>query len=480
MRIYNSFTKSKVDFIPLNEGEVKMYVCGVTPYDYAHIGNARPAIVFDTLYRFLKAQDYAVTYVRNFTDVDDKIINRANEQGLENWQDLPEKFIKIYHQDMKNLNVLGYADEANAENKTGSHILEPRVTEHIEDIIVMVKTLLDKKIAYIGKSGDVLYDTNKFPDYGKLSGNILQNLDTGQRVAVSDDKRNETDFVLWKSTKEGEQMSWLFDYKDDEGQVVNAGRPGWHIECSAMSKEHLGESFDIHGGGEDLKFPHHECEIAQSIGAGSEEAEFARYWMHNAFINVDGEKMSKSLGNFKTVHSLLEKYSGEAIRLWMLSTHYRKPIDLTEGALASAEKKLKSFYLTLQRVLKLEGEFEIEADFSDSFVDALTDDLNTALALSLIEASMKSINKNLDANKPLDERMLATVLYEANTLGLLQQNPEAFLQGGVNLDVDALVQKRVEAKANKNWAEADKIRDELVAQGIILEDGTNGTSWRKK
>jgi cysteinyl-tRNA synthetase len=472
MKIYNSLTKSKEAFKPLQENEVKMYVCGVTPYDYAHIGNARPAVVFDTLYRFLKAQGNQVTYARNFTDVDDKIINRANEQGLENWQDLPKKFIQIYHEDMAHLNVLGHADDEN--------ILEPRVTDHIEDIIVMVKTLLDKGIAYIGQSGDVLYDTTKFADYGQLSGNVLENLNTGQRVAVSDDKRNATDFVLWKSTKENEPMSWSFDYEDKDGQKVNVGRPGWHIECSAMSKKHLGESFDIHGGGEDLKFPHHECEIAQSKGACGEKAEFARYWMHNAFINIDGEKMSKSLGNFKTIHNLLEKYSGEAIRLWILSTHYRKPVDLTEARLDDAERKLKSWYLLLQRVSRLEGDFEIEAELSSPYIDALNDDLNTSLALSHIETSVKLLNKSLDTTQSLSEELLASTLYEANSLGLLLQEPDTFLQGEVSFDVDAMVEKRNQAKADKNWALADQIRDELKAQGVILEDGAGGkTSWRK-
>lgn len=471
MKIYNSLTKQKELFTPLKEGEVKMYVCGVTPYDYAHIGNARPAIVFDTLYRYLSAQGNQVTYVRNFTDVDDKIIKRAGEQGLDNWQDLPKKYIDIYHHDMNKLNVLGSADDEN--------IIEPLVTEHIEDIIKMVKTLLDKGIAYIGKSGDVLYDTTKFADYGALSGNTLEHLQAGQRVAVSDDKKNETDFVLWKSTKINEPMSWSFDYEDKDGNKVNAGRPGWHIECSAMALEHLGESFDIHGGGEDLKFPHHECEIAQSKGACG--GEHARYWMHNAFINVDGEKMSKSLGNFKTIHSLLEKYSGEAIRLWMLSTHYRKPVDLTEEALERAENKVKSWYLVLKKLEEIEGDFEMEASISAEFETALNDDLNTPLALSVFEADLKKLNKALDQEGDVESNLIANVVIEAEILGLLQLSSDEFLRGGVDLeiDVDALVEKRNQAKASKDWATADKIRDELKAHGIVLEDGSGGTTWRK-
>lgn len=471
MKIYNSLTKKKENFKPITEGEVKMYVCGVTPYDYAHIGNARPAIVFDTLYRFLSAQGHKVTYVRNFTDVDDKIIQRAGELGLKSWQDLPEKFIDIYHQDMQSLNVLSSEDDEN--------IIEPRVTQHIDDIIKMVKTLLDKGIAYIGKSGDVLYDTKQFPDYGALSGNVLDSLNAGQRVAVSEDKRNVTDFVLWKSTKVGEPMSWAFDYEDKDGNKVNAGRPGWHIECSAMALEHLGESFDIHGGGEDLKFPHHECEIAQSKGACG--GDHAHYWMHNAFINVDGEKMSKSLNNFKTIHGLTEKYSGEAIRLWMLSTHYRKPVDLTEEALERAESKVKSWYLILKKLEELEGDFEMEASVSDEFENAMNDDLNTPLALSVFEADLKKLNKALDAEPEVENRLIANVVVEAETLGLLQLSSDTFLRGGLDLeiDVDALVEKRNQAKVDKNWELADQIRDDLKAQGIVLEDGADGTTWRK-
>ena len=464
MKIYNTLNKQKETFEPITAGEVKMYVCGVTPYDYAHIGNARPAIVFDTLYRFLQAQGNKVTYVRNFTDVDDKIIQRAGEQNYQNWQDLPQKFIEIYHQDMKALNVLGSADDEN--------IHEPRVTEHIDDIIAMVKTLLDKGIAYIGQSGDVLYDTTKFESYGKLSGNALEDLQAGQRVAISDDKRHATDFVLWKSTKVGEPMSWPFEYEDKDGNKVNAGRPGWHIECSAMAHNKFGNSFDIHGGGEDLKFPHHECEIAQSKGSCG--GDHARYWMHNAFINVDGEKMSKSLGNFKTIHSLLEKYSGEAIRLWMLSTHYRKPVDMTEEALDRAEEKLKSWYGTLYRVGQtVDLPRQDGTEISSYMRDSLSDDLNTPLAIAQIEGQMSSLNSDMTN---VEGEILSNLMADAQVLGLLQQDPAEYLGivSDVDAEVQALVEKRKQAKADKDWALADSLKAEIIAKGYELTDKPGG------
>lgn len=483
MKIYNSLTKKKEEFAPITKGEVKMYVCGVTPYDYAHIGNARPAIVFDTLYRFLKAQGHKVTYVRNFTDVDDKIIKRANELGLDDWKKLPKEYIGIYHNDMQRLNVLGSSEDEN--------ILEPRVTEHIEDIIKMVKTLLDKDIAYIGKSGDVLYDTTKFADYGALSGNTLEQLQAGQRVAVSEDKRNPTDFVLWKSTKVGEPMSWEFNYEDKDGNKVNAGRPGWHIECSAMALEHLGESFDIHGGGEDLKFPHHECEIAQSKGACG--GDHARYWMHNAFINIDGEKMSKSLGNFKTINSLLEKYSGEAIRLWMLSTHYRKPLDLTEEALERAERKVRSWF-NASEFMDMTGKtaevdklnhYTYEYDKHKAFELALSNDLNTPQAIAVVESVVGDINLAKQECRASDVALAQSVL--GSFLLRLGVTFEDYILQINRIKnnlisssyVESMIEMRNNAKENKDWATADDIRNKLKVEGIVLEDGPNGTTWRK-
>ncbi len=485
MKIYNTLNKQKETFEPITAGEVKMYVCGVTPYDYAHIGNARPAIVFDTLYRFLKAQGNKVTYVRNFTDVDDKIIQRAGEQNYQNWQDLPQKFIEIYHQDMKALNVLGSADDEN--------IHEPRVTEHIDDIIAMVKTLLDKGIAYIGQSGDVLYDTTKFESYGKLSGNTLEDLQAGQRVAVSDDKRHATDFVLWKSTKVGEPMSWPFEYEDKDGNKVNAGRPGWHIECSAMAHNKFGNTFDIHGGGEDLKVPHHECEIAQSKGACG--GDHARYWMHNAFVNIDGEKMSKSLGNFKTIHGLLEKYSGEAIRLWMLSTHYRKPVDMTEEALDRAERKVRGWYEAFNvNVIDIAGQADsgdmldhdvYEAERLNAFNIAMNNDLNTPQAIAVIESVVGDINLAKKEQRYSDMSLANAVLTSLlSWVGLTFADYEIQINKIKNnliasSYVDSMIELRNQAKADKDWATADEIRDKLKVEGVILEDGPKGTTWRK-
>ena len=465
IKVYNSYTRKKEAFNPIDPNNVRMYVCGVTPYDYAHIGNARPAIVFDTLFRFLKTQFPKVTYLRNFTDVDDKIINRANEQGVSP-EALSQKFIRIYHADMAKLNVYASDDfetyPHNKDNKiVTSGMKEPLVTGHISEIVAMISVLLEKRHAYVGKSGDVLYDTTTFPEYGKLAGKKLDELNAGARVAVSDDKRNPTDFVLWKSAKPGEP-SWPFN---DTYADVNAGRPGWHIECSAMIHKRFGHSFDIHAGGEDLQFPHHDCEIAQSKSAFG--GDYARFWMHNAFINVGGEKMSKSLGNFTTVHQLLEKYSGEAIRLWMLSTHYRKPIDLTQEALDAAEKSMAG----LMRAVAHADDQSVK--IPEDFYRALGDDMNTPQALALLYAQAKKAH--------VGDKQAASVLKAmADVLGLLQQSPEAYLRGGVDAsDIDALVAKRDAAKKAQDWAEADQIRDALKRRGVILEDSPQGTTWRK-
>ena len=468
MRIYNSYTRTKEEFVPIKEGEVSMYVCGVTPYDYAHIGNARPAIIFDTLYRYLKACGNKVTYARNFTDVDDKIIKRSEESygsaTPENCVKLTEKFISIYHADMAKLNVLGEADDEG--------IMEPRVTNHMTDIVGIIVQLLDNGFAYIGESGDVLYDTTKFETYGKLSGKNLDELIAGARVEISTDKKNPTDFVLWKSAKKGEP-SWDFDSKYPS---VNAGRPGWHIECSAMSGKLLGETFDIHGGGEDLQFPHHECEIAQSKGAHG--GDFARYWMHNAFINVDGEKMAKSVGNFRRIHDILDVYSGGAVRYWMLSTHYRKPVDLTDTALESAEKAVSKMENTLVRAEKM-GADPKELILPIDFIEAMDDDLNTAAALAVLNESVTLLNKAIAAeNVEKATVFLQQVLGMDGVLGIFSQ-AEA-LEGEDDAEIDALVEARNAAKSEKNWAEADRIRDELTGRGVVLEDGKSGTSWRRK
>lgn len=476
IKFYNSYTRRKDTFVPLKKGEISMYVCGVTPYDYAHIGNARPAIVFDTLYRFLKAQGNKVTYLRNFTDVDDKIIARANEKGITS-EALTQKFMNIYHEDMKKLNVLGSAEEVGTD-VTGSRIKEPLVTGHIQEIIQLIVTLLDKDLAYVADSGDVLYDTTKFTDYGKLSNKKLDELIAGARVEVSEDKKNSTDFVLWKSAKP-EEPKWDFDVKYSS---VNAGRPGWHIECSAMSHKEFGHSFDIHAGGEDLQFPHHECEIAQSKGACG--GEYARYWLHNAFVNVGGEKMSKSLGNFKTIHSILEKYSGEAVRLWMLSTHYRKPIDLTEEALDAAERRVTYLNVGLRAAGSGESHHCQNLErYRSEFIEALSDDLNTSKAIAIFGEMVKEYKK-----APCPQLYNLIKELGGDVLGVYQPNSHReslkrlMKDVPVNMsadEIEAKIEKRNIAKSSKNWIEADRIRDELTAQGIILEDSKDGTTWRR-
>lgn len=456
IKFYNSLTRTKEAFMPIDENHIKMYVCGVTPYDYPHIGNGRSAMVFDTLFRFLKSQFPKVTYLRNFTDVDDKIIARANDRGI-TCEELTKETIDIYHRDMSGINVLHSADDAS--------IQEPLVTTHMDEIVSMIVTLLDRGFAYVGETGDVLYDTTKFPEYGKLSNKKLDELIAGARVEVSTDKKNPTDFVLWKSAKPGEPK-WNFDAKYP---AVNAGRPGWHIECSAMAEKEFGNSFDIHGGGEDLQFPHHECEIAQSKGACG--GDHARYWMHNAFITVDGERMGKSVGNFVTIEDALKKYSGEAIRLWALSTHYRKRVDYSDEALAGAEKAVAS----LMRAVENADGTDVNEDAMAEFNKSMADDLNTAGALSVMHEQAKKARAgdNISAN---------TLLKMGDALGLLQTTPEEYFKGEAqegDAEIDALVAARNTAKAEKNWAEADRIRDELTSKGIILEDGKNGTTWRR-
>jgi cysteinyl-tRNA synthetase len=474
IQIFNSMTRKKEEFIPLTKGEVSMYVCGVTPYDSAHIGNAVPAIVFDTMFRFLKADGRKVKYIRNFTDVDDKIIAKANAEGV-TCEEISKRYIDIYHSDMKHINVLGEADTKGEE----SFMVEPLVTDNMDGIIDIIVKLLEKDIAYIAPSGDVLYDVTKFEDYGKLSGKILDQLEAGARVEVSADKKGANDFVLWKSAKAGEP-SWDFS---ENYSTVNAGRPGWHIECSAMSKKHLGTSFDIHGGGEDLQFPHHECEIAQSKGACG--GEYARYWMHNAFITVDGEKMSKSLGNFTTITQLLEKFSGEAIRLWMLSTHYRKPTDLSEKALNDAAKRLAGYYQAAAEALSA-GVKPLETPF-DSLMDAMANDLNTAAAIAEMDAVKKELNTlvsgglKMISKKKKAGRALYKLMYAGNDImGFMCQDPTEAVKGNrdsVDSDaIEALIESRKQAKADKDWAAADSIRAELTALNIVIKDRPDGTT----
>lgn len=457
--LFNTYSRKKQLFVPRVAGQVGMYVCGITPYNYAHIGNARPAVVFDTLFRFLQAVGYHVTYVRNFTDVDDKIINRAAEEGVSP-QQISEKYINIYLEDMQKLNV-----------SLPTH--QPKVSETIPEIIRLIEKNIRNGFAYVAPHGDVMYSVENFIHYGKLSAQNLNDLQAGARVAVEEGKRHPADFVLWKKAKPGEP-SWPSPWGE--------GRPGWHIECSAMSEKFLGPQFDIHGGGEDLQFPHHENEIAQSYAAHCttcENYQYAAYWVHNAFVNINGDKMSKSLGNFKTVHSLLAQHPGETLRFWLLSGHYRKPIDLTDHALQSAQGALESLYMALEKTPPEATETTTEParvpDALHAFYAALANDLNTPEALALCFEEAKQANKG-------NRQASANLKAMGKVLGLLQQPPRQFLQQGSAVDtaeIETLLQQRNEAKQAKNYTKADAIRAQLLAQGVVLEDTPTGTTWRR-
>ncbi|MFP4475919.1 MAG: cysteine--tRNA ligase [Desulfatibacillaceae bacterium] len=464
--VYNTLTRKKEDFEPSEPGKVRMYVCGPTVYDSAHIGHARSVVVFDVVYRYFRDQGWDVTYVRNFTDVDDKIINRANELG-EDTTTLSRRYIDEFHEDMGALNVL-----------IPTH--EPRATEYIGAIIEVVKILVEKGHAYEA-GGDVFFRVESFPGYGKLSGRKLEDMEAGSRVDVNKAKENPHDFVLWKAAKPGEPQ-WDSPW--------GAGRPGWHIECSAMSMEHLGMTFDIHGGGKDLIFPHHENEIAQSEAAFG--ATFVRYWMHNGFVNIDSEKMSKSLGNFKTIRNILEQYHPEVIRLFLLSKHYRSPVDFTEQAIHEARSGLERMYAFLDRM-------EQEADIADMrkanggpywerFRMAMDDDFNTAAGLGILFEAVRKANRLLDAG--VGELPMAEwrdILRMGKVLGILEETPAEFAarrkelaseRTGVDpARVEELIAKRAEARKNKDFATADAIRDELAEMGVQIKDGPEGTTW---
>ncbi|MBC2713350.1 MAG: cysteine--tRNA ligase [Desulfosarcina sp.] len=473
MRIYNTLTKSKETFKPVAPGQVKMYVCGPTVYDFCHVGHARSVVVFDVVVRYLRAMDYQVTYVRNFTDVDDKIIKRANEVGMDARR-LAEKYIGEFHRDMDALNVMR-ADQ------------EPKVTDHIDDIINIVKTLLDKKVGYLA-DGDVFYSVETFKEYGKLSGRKLADMVAGSRVEINVNKRNPFDFVLWKAAKPGEP-SWPSPWGE--------GRPGWHIECSAMSRRFLGETFDIHGGGKDLIFPHHENEIAQSEAAHGKT--FARYWMHNGFVNIDNEKMSKSLNNFLMIKDILKSYHPETVRLFLLSSHYRSPIDFSDRNLKESEKALDKIYGVVKR---LDQEAGI-ADADDTsptganwraFCESMDDDFNTARGVGILFNLVKETNRILDDGKtsPQSSGELTTLTTDlmrmGNILGILQQPWQAFFEERAKSrlqdmaispeTIDELVAERTAARKNKEWKRADEIRDQLEKAGITLEDKADGTHWK--
>ena len=454
LRIHNTLTRRLETFTPITPGEVRMYVCGITVYDLCHMGHARMNLAFDVVYRWLRASGYRVTYVRNITDIDDKIIRRALERGM-SIRALTDEMIAAMHRDFAALRL----DPPSAE---------PRATEYVPQMLAIIGQLQAKGLAYQAEGGDVNFAVRRFPGYGKLSGKSLDELRAGERVAVLGDKDDPLDFVLWKSAKadEPDDAKWPSAY--------GAGRPGWHIECSAMSCALLGEHFDIHGGGMDLQFPHHENEIAQSEGALGHP--FVNYWLHNGFLNVDNEKMSKSLGNFFTIADVLQKFDGETIRFFMLRTHYRSPFNFADALLDEARTALKRLYTALDAVPAEAGAIDWSVPQAAAFKAAMDDDFNTPGALAVLFDLASELNRTHDAGT-------ATLLKSlAGVLGILQQPPRAYLQGGSSLD-EAAIQQRIDARAAakraRNFAESDRIRDELLAQGIVLKDTAQGTTWVK-
>lgn len=456
LRIYNTLTRRKSDFEPITPGQVRMYVCGMTVYDFCHLGHARVMLVFDMIARYLRYSGYQVNYVRNITDIDDKIIQRAQQNG-ESFSDLTARFITAMHEDADALGI-----------ERPDH--EPRATDHVDHIIDMIAALIERGHAYVGDNNDVYFDITSFKDYGHLSGKQLDELRAGARVEVQESKQDPLDFVLWKAAKPDEP-SWKSPW--------GSGRPGWHIECSAMSTHCLGEYFDIHGGGMDLQFPHHENEIAQSVCATGQP--FVKTWMHNGFVRVDDEKMSKSLGNFFTVREVLQHYRPEIIRFFILSSHYRSPLNYSEDNLDKARAALTRLYTALREV---PAEGLILDDYVTQFRQAMDDDFNTPEAMSVLFDLAHAINRT-EGSKKTD--LAATLVHLGSVLGLLQERPLDFLQAtpaqdNAGLDaeaIDRLIQQRSEARKRKDFSESDRIRDELASQGVTLEDTPDGTIWRR-
>ena len=466
MKIYNTLTQKKEKFIPLEEGKVRMYVCGPTVYNYIHIGNARPAIVFDTLRRYLEYRGYEVNYVSNFTDVDDKIIKKANEEGVTP-SEISERYIKEFRTDMEALNV----------REATCH---PKATEEIGGMIEMISDLIQKGYAY-EKNGTVYYKTRSFQDYGKLSKKKIDDLESGIRIAVNDEKEDPLDFVLWKPKKEGEPF-WPSPWSD--------GRPGWHIECSVMSRKYLGEQIDIHAGGEDLVFPHHENEIAQSEAANGKE--FSKYWMHNAFLNIDNKKMSKSEGNFFTVREICELYDPQVVRFFMLNSHYRSPLNFSKDLVESAKNSLARILTsigTLEHLLE-SGALKRESVTSEEqliitesealntkFMDAMDDDFNTADAIAALFELVKLTNTSCsaDSSKELVQTMHNRMVNLCSLLGIITEKKEELLDA----DIDNLIEERQTARKNKDFARSDEIRNLLLEKGIVLEDTREGVRWKR-
>ncbi|MNU51417.1 Cysteine--tRNA ligase [compost metagenome] len=452
LRIYNTLSRELEDFSPLQPGQVRMYVCGMTVYDLCHIGHARMMMAFDVVQRWLRASGYAVTYVRNITDIDDKIIARAVQRGI-TIRALTDEVIAAMHEDIGALRI---------EPPT----IEPRATEYVPQMLGIIETLERKGLAYRSDNGDVNYAVRKFPGYGKLSGKSLDELHAGERVAVLDGKQDPLDFVLWKSAKPTEPDDAKWD------SPFGTGRPGWHIECSAMSCATLGETFDIHGGGADLQFPHHENEIAQSEGANGKP--LSRFWVHNGFVRVDNEKMSKSLGNFFTIREVLQKYDAESLRFFLVRTHYRSALNYSDAHLDDARNSLKRLYTAIDLVAPATVVIDWTQPHAARFKAAMDEDFGTPEAIAVLFELAGEVNRT----KSADTAGLLKAL--AGTLGLLQGDPKAFLQAGTTLDeatIQAKIEARAAAKAAKNFAEADRIRQELLEQGIVLKDSPTGTTW---
>jgi len=457
VQIYNTLTRQKEQFKPMVEGKIDMYVCGITIYDFCHIGHARTFVGFDVIVRYLRHLGYDLKYVRNITDVDDKIIKRANENG-ESINDLTLRMTQAMHEDFDSLNML-------------RPDIEPTVTNHMDEIIEMVERLIAKGHAYVANDGDVLFDVSTFKQYGALSQQDLSMLQAGSRVEVAQDKDDPLDFVLWKKAKAGEP-SWSSPWGE--------GRPGWHIECSAMSSKHLGEHFDIHGGGSDLQFPHHENEIAQSCCANN--GKYVNTWIHTGMVQVNKEKMSKSLDNFFTVREVLKTYDAESVRYFLISGHYRSQLNYSQENLDQARSSLERIYTALRGVEPITCDIE-NNEYVAKFRKAMNDDFNTPEALPVLFELAKELNRVKDTDTQQAGQLAFVLRNIGEVLGVAQQAPESFLQGGQDDDevatIEALIVKRNEARANKDWAAADEARDALNALGVVLEDSAGKTTWRK-
>lgn len=464
MKLYNTLTKKKEEFVPLKDGEVNMYVCGPTVYNFFHIGNGRTFIVFDTVRRYLEYRGYKVKFVQNFTDIDDKMIKRANDEGI-TVEELGGRFIEEYYKD---------ADSLNIERAT----INPRATEFMEEIIQFVKELVDKGYAY-EIEGDVYFNTKKFNGYGKLSGQNVEDLQAGARINIDERKKDAMDFAIWKSQKPGEP-AWESPW--------GMGRPGWHIECSCMAHNLLGDTIDIHAGGQDLIFPHHENEIAQSESRTGKP--FAKYWMHSAFLNIDNKKMSKSLNNFFTAREILERYDADVVRLFMLSAHYRAQLNFSEELLQSAKVAVERLYNAIYNLENLENEVKRDSlneeekeyikkldEYKEKYIEKMDDDFNTADAIAVIFDMIRDINSNVktDSSKEIIEYALSIIRELGSPLGILQKATEEDVED----EIQDLIDRREKARVEKDWALADKIRDGLKEKGIVLEDTSQGVRWKR-